>query len=99
MEKLAFNAIGTQWEIESDSALSRGIRQRILRLIESYESVYSRFRDDSLVSRVASSAQGGVYSCDLQAGLLNLSKDEVLLTEETMIAIIYTNEKRASAAN
>ena len=57
----SFEAIGTQWEIETHKPLGRGLRQRILRRIEEFDATYSRFRQDSLVSRVAAAPDGGCF--------------------------------------
>lgn len=57
----SFEAIGTQWEIETHEPLGRGLRQRILRRIEQFDATYSRFRQDSLVSRVAAAPDGGCF--------------------------------------
>ena len=48
-----FEAIGTQWEIETPEPLGRPWRRRILERIRQFDSTYSRFRPDSLVARVA----------------------------------------------
>ncbi|QWU16731.1 FAD:protein FMN transferase [Paenibacillus sophorae] len=56
-----FKAIGTGWEIETREPLSRRLQQRILKRIEQFDSTYSRFRQDSLVSRVAAAPDGGCF--------------------------------------
>ena len=48
----SFEAIGTQWSIETDRPLSPALKQRIWQAIEAFDEVYSRFRDDSLVSQM-----------------------------------------------
>ncbi|WP_440711613.1 FAD:protein FMN transferase [Herbiconiux sp. YIM B11900] len=48
-----FEAIGTHWQIETPDALDPAIRDRALERIAAFDAVYSRFRADSLVSRVA----------------------------------------------
>jgi len=55
-----FDATGTQWEIETLGPLGRQLQQRILRRIEAFDTTYSRFRPDSLVSQVADS-EGGCF--------------------------------------
>ena len=57
----AFEAIGTQWEIETPEPLGRGLRQRILERVERFDAIYSRFRPDSLVSRIAAASAGGRF--------------------------------------
>lgn len=61
MFTFSFNAIGTQWEIETYEPLVRGQQQRILRRIEEFDTTYSRFRPDSLVSRIAAAPDGGCF--------------------------------------
>lgn len=61
ISSFAFEAIGTQWEIETHEPLSRGLQQRILDRIEQFDRTYSRFRPDSLVSRVAAAPNGGCF--------------------------------------
>ncbi|MFX3636768.1 MAG: FAD:protein FMN transferase [Candidatus Pristimantibacillus sp.] len=56
-----FKAIGTLWEIETDEPLSRQLQQCILDRIEQFETTYSRFRSESLVSRIASASDGGCF--------------------------------------
>jgi FAD:protein FMN transferase len=57
----AFDATGTQWEIETLEPLGRQLQQRILDRIEEFDTTYSRFRPDSLVSQVAAS-EGGCFT-------------------------------------
>jgi aryl-alcohol dehydrogenase-like predicted oxidoreductase len=56
-----FEAIGTQWEIETHEPLGRRLQQRILERTEQFDTTYSRFRPDSLVSRVAATPDGGCF--------------------------------------
>jgi FAD:protein FMN transferase len=53
-----FEAIGTQWEIETLEPLDCQLQQRILERIDQFDTTYSRFRSDSLVSRVAAAPHG-----------------------------------------
>ncbi len=48
-----FDAIGTVWEIETDAALGAALRTEVTRLIAGFDAEWSRFRDDSVVSRLA----------------------------------------------
>ncbi|MBE9605733.1 FAD:protein FMN transferase [Acetobacteraceae bacterium H6797] len=61
MFKFKFDAIGTSWEIDTPRPLSASVRQAILGRIESFDSVYSRFRSDSLVARIAAADSGGSF--------------------------------------
>jgi FAD:protein FMN transferase len=56
-----FEAIGTHWQIETHQPLGRRLQQRILERIEQFDTTYSRFRPDSLVSRVAAAPDGGCF--------------------------------------
>lgn len=50
---LSFEAIGTAWRIESAEDIDADLRQSIHARIESFDRTWSRFRDDSLISRIA----------------------------------------------
>lgn len=54
-----FDAIGVPWTIQASEPLEPALVQRVRARIEEYDSVYSRFRPDSLVSRIASGGQTG----------------------------------------
>lgn len=56
-----FDALGTRWQIETAESLSRDLRDRILRRIQRFDATYSRFRPDSLVSRIAAAPDGGRF--------------------------------------
>jgi FAD:protein FMN transferase len=62
MFRFTFDAIGTTWEIDTPSPLEMLARRRILGRIERFDVTYSRFRPDSLVSRIASSPEGGCFT-------------------------------------
>lgn len=57
MHSWRFDAIGTRWEIETVDPLDGSARARIDAIIESFDAVWSRFRDDSVVSSLR--AHGG----------------------------------------
>lgn len=48
-----FEAIGTHWQIETPDALDPALRDAVLQRIAAFDAVYSRFRADSLVARIA----------------------------------------------
>jgi thiamine biosynthesis lipoprotein len=56
-----FEALGTQWEIESGVPLSISLQQDILEQMDRFNRTYSRFRSDSLVSQVAAASEGGSF--------------------------------------
>lgn len=56
-----FDAIGTSWEINTAAPLAAVTRAQILDLVERFDSLYSRFRHDSIVTRIAKAADGGTF--------------------------------------
>lgn len=48
-----FEAIGTQWQIDTVEELSPATRQALTTVIDEYDYAFSRFRSDSLVSQAA----------------------------------------------
>ena len=55
-----FEAFGTQWAIETDDEIQPTLKDPVQNKIEAFDEVYSRFRNNSLVSQVAQKA--GEYS-------------------------------------
>ncbi len=53
MDSFSFEAIGTGWRVDSDAPLTPALRAGMLRLVEEYDTLYSRFRRDSGVTRLA----------------------------------------------
>lgn len=51
-----FEAIGTRWEIASSSSITPGQQKQIQSIIDQFDSVYSRFRSDSTIARMAHEA-------------------------------------------
>lgn len=56
MHSLTFEAIGTQWVIDSENELSDQLKDKIHLEIERFDNLYSRFRQKSLVSQMAEKA-------------------------------------------
>jgi FAD:protein FMN transferase len=48
-----FGAIGTHWEIDTVDPLDDGIKATVSNRIEEFDQVYSRFRDDSVVTEIS----------------------------------------------
>ncbi|GAA1850807.1 FAD:protein FMN transferase [Microbacterium koreense] len=48
-----FEAIGTVWEIETDEPLDDDLRRAVASLIGTFDAEWSRFRVDSVISRIA----------------------------------------------
>jgi len=57
---LQFEAIGTQWSIETKSQLPEFLELTIRTRIEAFDKTYSRFRTDSLVAQVSRNV--GIYT-------------------------------------
>ena len=54
-----FEALGTQWQVETLLPLAADVKAQITTRIETFDKTYSRFRDDSLVMQLAANA--GTY--------------------------------------
>lgn len=65
---LQFEAIGTPWSIETPEPLEQDVVTAIAARIESFDLTWSRFRDDSLVTRIASTP--GTWRLPAEAGAL-----------------------------
>lgn len=63
-------ALGTGIIISSSVPISHRVQKRIRAFVEEYESVLSRFRADSLVSRMARAEHGGEFEFPAWAGSL-----------------------------
>lgn len=61
MASIEFDAIGTQWRIETGAALSPALRRRIDDRIAAFDAVWSRFRTDTLVAEMTKAPSGGSY--------------------------------------
>ncbi|HSH55816.1 MAG TPA: FAD:protein FMN transferase [Candidatus Limnocylindrales bacterium] len=72
ISRISFDAIGTQWEIDITEPVSAKqvstVEKSIRRRIKDYDNTYSRFRDDSLVTRIAEAA--GTYTFPADAAQL-----------------------------
>ena len=55
-----FGALGTEWSIETTQALTAPLKEAIDARIGLFDATYSRFRDDSIIGRIAKEA--GTYS-------------------------------------
>ena len=53
MSQWRFDAIGTRWEIETARPLTAPLRDAVAGRIAAFDAVWSRFREDSLISRLA----------------------------------------------
>ncbi|HEV7950949.1 MAG TPA: FAD:protein FMN transferase [Glaciihabitans sp.] len=50
--EFCFDAIGAPWRIDSPDPLPTAVREAIAQRIDSFDRTYSRFREDSLVSKI-----------------------------------------------
>jgi len=64
-----FEAIGTPWLIETDEEPSQDLRSRVDALIDGFDREWSRFRADSLVTRLAGGAAAVPLPADAAAML------------------------------
>jgi len=51
--RLEFDAIGAPWQIDTAAPVTPGLQAAIRERIEAFDTTYSRFREDSLVARIA----------------------------------------------
>ncbi len=56
-----FPAIGTGWEIDTRNPLSEELRQKIRSVAREFDCTWSRFRADSLITRIADAVGGGRF--------------------------------------
>ena len=66
MPEFSFDGIGTGWAIETPKPLAEDVAAEVLRRVDEFDRSYSRFRDDSLVTRFA--ASGGSQQFPPDAG-------------------------------
>ena len=66
--RLEFDAIGAPWQIDTAEPLAPDVESSIRGRIDTFDRTYSRFRDDSLVSRIATTP--GRYPFPADAGEL-----------------------------
>ncbi len=59
-----FDAIGTSWVITTEQAQSEKTKEEILERIAEFDKIYSRFRDDSLVAKIAERAGTFTFPAD-----------------------------------
>ncbi|HEX6258505.1 MAG TPA: FAD:protein FMN transferase [Candidatus Saccharimonadales bacterium] len=64
MASWQFEAIGTQWQIETPAELAADCKATIMRRITDFDRTYSRFRPDSLVAAAAKRAGTYVFPPD-----------------------------------
>jgi len=60
----SFAALGTHWSMETSAQIPLGVKKEIHDRIEVFDATYSRFRKDSLVTRVSKAAGRYVFAQD-----------------------------------
>ena len=86
---VTFDAIGSRWCIDTDEPLRGEVRDRILIRIRRFDLAYSRFRPDSLVSRVAVAPAGGRFEFpEDSVALFDLYDRLVTATEGAMDPLV-----------
>lgn len=78
MESFIFEAIGTHWQIDIYQTLSpeqkNNLFEKIIGRIEVFDTTYSRFREDSLVTKMSQQAGEYILPDDAQALLMLYQK-------------------------
>jgi thiamine biosynthesis lipoprotein len=82
-----FEAIGAPWRISTPDALPESTRSAIAARIEAFDATYSRFRPDSLVSRIAESSGTWDFPADA-APLFGLYRTLYNATEGAMSPLV-----------
>ncbi|AWB93677.1 FAD:protein FMN transferase [Aeromicrobium chenweiae] len=75
MHAWAFEAIGTAWQIDTREPLPADVEADVLARIDGFDRTWSRFRDDSLVTRIA--REPGEWLLPDEAGALLSFYDEL----------------------
>jgi thiamine biosynthesis lipoprotein len=91
--ELRFQAIGTAWTIETDSALSEALETGILTRIERFDHDWSRFRADSLVTAVAQTGGSHRFPDDAER-LFDLYDDLFRSTDGAVTPLIGRSLER-----
>ncbi|WP_314191203.1 FAD:protein FMN transferase [uncultured Arthrobacter sp.] len=92
-QDFGFDGIGTSWEISTPVPLSPGQRSSVLAEVERYDSTWSRFREDSLVTRI--SGAPGQYELPPEAtGLAALYRQLYTLSGGAMTPLIGESLER-----
>ena len=87
MPDLAFEAIGTRWQIDTAEPMSGAVESAVHARIDEFDRIWSRFRSDSLVSTM-SPAQGRYDLGHDGAELLNLYDRLYRLTDDAVTPFI-----------
>ena len=87
MPDFTFDAIGTAWTVSTAVPLTDPLRAAVLELVDSYDRIYSRFRQDSVIAPLA--AAPGTVDLPLSAApLLTLFDDLFRLSGGTVNPLV-----------
>jgi FAD:protein FMN transferase len=86
-DEFTFEAIGAPWRIATSVALGTSVRTAVATRIEQFDSVYSRFRADSLVTKIAATPGRWVFPTDA-APLFSLYRTLYNATEGAMSPLV-----------
>lgn len=87
MSSWRFDAIGTSWVIDTPVALEDSVQERVEARIDAFDRAYSRFRSDSLLSRVAD-APGQVTLPSDSVALFDLYRQLYLATRGALSPLV-----------
>lgn len=85
--RIDFTGIGTSWSISTHEPLEVPVRERIAGVIESYDATWSRFRPDSLVSRIAPGGRSADFGVHCPP-LMNVLSALAVTSAEAMTPLI-----------
>src|ERR1700712_715187 len=85
--EFAFEAIGAPWRITTPGPLTEPVRAAVAARIEAFDSVYSRFREDSLVSQIAGATGTWKFPADA-APLFSLYRSLYNATEGALSPLV-----------
>jgi len=85
--RLDFEAIGTHWQIDTVDPVEDALRAAIADRVERYDRTWSRFRSDSLVSRIGERAGRWILP-DEAAELFELYRGLYLATDGAMSPLV-----------
>ena len=86
---LRFTAIGTDWRIDTPHSLPESVRRGIDVVTEDFDQVWSRFRADSTVTRIAQAQEGGRFEIPARdVSLVNLYDRLVAATDSAVDPLV-----------
>ena len=92
--KYRFDALGTKWVIETNDEINSFLKTTIQNRIEEFDKVYSRFRVDSLITKVAKKSGEYLFPQDAKK-LFDFYKNLYVLTNGKITPLIGDMISRA----